>query len=108
MCANLALRQADGLDDGFKLGETEGGETEAAGYLIHHALVFGGVRLAITVKMVYLAALKVHDDAAREEQIVEKVRAMAGAEYADSVERVYRALFAAACDYEQKRMEETP
>lgn len=47
-------------------------------------------------------------DAAREEQIVEKVRAMAGVEYADSVERVYRALFAAACDYERKRMEETP
>ena len=45
-------------------------------------------------------------DRAREETVVRRVRENAGEEYADSAEKVYRALFDAACAYEEKHMEE--
>ena len=43
-------------------------------------------------------------DARREADIIARVREKVGGEYADSVEKVYRAMFDAACDYEEQVM----
>ena len=38
--ADLALRQTDRLDEVFDMSELQGGETQAAGNLLYHALIF--------------------------------------------------------------------
>ena len=38
--ADLALGQADRLDEVFDMSELQGGETQAAGNLLYHALIF--------------------------------------------------------------------
>ena len=69
------LGQSDGLDERLELGEAQGVEVEAAGYLCHHALVLGAVGAGVGLKVFAVVAFKVLDDAAGEELQV----ALAGA-----------------------------
>lgn len=53
--------QTDTVDEGLYLAELEGRQFEAAGYLGHHALVFGGVGRGISLEIFVGVTLEVFD-----------------------------------------------
>ena len=67
MGADTFLRQTDAFDEVFQRGKLQRGETQSAGYLLHHTLILRSARLGILFEILLVVTLKVLDDAASDE-----------------------------------------
>ena len=65
MRTELALGQADALDQRLQRVEAQGGEAETLAHDFHHAVVLGRAGRGILIKVLVLIALQLLDDAAR-------------------------------------------
>lgn len=67
MCADLALRQSDGINQIFYLRELQGCESEATSNLLHQTLIFGCACCGVLIEVAVGAAFQVLDDTACDE-----------------------------------------